>query len=149
MTIILAIAFSTFGTAGADVPKGTVVVVRSAPNALLIWDASAAVGDLMIARRTGDDGMRALESDGVAILAARAARMTAGRFELRIQYAATGIVGAAYQASTFANATQLLVLTAARPAIGARSRAWLADIAAHRAPNGLGVRVVGQFPQSQ
>jgi len=54
------------------VPKGTVVVVRSAPNALLIWDASAAVGDLMIARRTGDDGMRELERDGIAIMAARA-----------------------------------------------------------------------------
>jgi hypothetical protein len=90
-----------------------------------------------------------LERDGIAIMAARAPRMTAGRMELRVQYAATGVVGAPYQASTFANATQLLVLTAPRSTIAARSRAWLADVAAHRMPDGLVVRVVGVFPQSQ
>ncbi len=137
------------GIAGAELPSGNIVVVKSAPNALLIWDASSAVGDLMIARRTGDDGMRALESDGVAILAARAARMHARQMELRIQFAATGVVGAPYQASTFANATQLLVLAAPRATIAARSRAWIADIAAHRTPDGLSVRAVGSFPQSQ
>jgi len=123
--------------------------VRTAPVATLVWDASPAVGDLVVARRTSDDGLRALESDGVSILAARAQRLHANRVELRIQYSATGVVGAAYQASTFANATQLLVLTAPRTLIAARARAWQAAIAAHRAPDGLAVRVVGAFPQAQ
>jgi hypothetical protein len=147
--IVVALAVSTFGVARADAPPGTVVVARSAPDALLIWDASLAVGDLIVARRTGDDGLRALESDGVSILAARAQRLHAKSIELRIQYAATGVVGAAYQASTFANATQLLVRTAPRALIGTRAREWQAAIAAHHAPQGLGVRVVGAFPQAQ
>lgn len=149
MTIILALAFSTFGAARADMPQGTVVVVRTAPVAMLVWDASPAVGALVVARSTGDDGMRALESDGVSILAARAGRLRANRVELRIQYSGTGVVGAAYQASTFANATQLLVLAAPRALIAARSRNWLAAIAAHRAPAGLDVHAVGAFPQAQ
>lgn len=141
--------FATFGTAHGAEPPGTIVVARSAPAALLIWDASSAVGDLVVARRTGDDGMRALEGDGIEILAARAPRLHAKSIELRIQYSATGVVGAPYQASTFANATQLLVLTAPSALVAARARAWQAAIAAHRAPDGLGVRVVGAFPQAQ
>jgi hypothetical protein len=148
--IAFALALSTMGAVRADtLPPGTIVVARSAPAALLVWDASAAVGDLVVARRSGDDGMRALESDGVTIMAARAPRLRAKSVELRIQYSATGVAGAAYQASTFANATQLLVLTAPRALIAARAHAWQAAIASHRAPDGLGVRVVGAFPQPQ
>lgn len=147
--IVFAFAFCTFGVARADSPPGIVVVARSAPAALLIWDASTAVGDLVVARRSGDDGMRALESEGVSILAARAQRMHAKSIELRIQYSATGVAGAAYQASTFADATQLLVLSAPSAAILARARVWQAAIAAHQAPAGLDVRVVGVFPQAQ
>jgi hypothetical protein len=150
IAIGLALACSTFGVARADTPPpGIVVVARSTPVALLIWDASSAVGDLVVARRTGEEGMRALESDGVSILAARAQQLHAQNVELHIQYAATGVAGAAYQASTFADATQLLVLTAPRALIATRARIWRDAIAAHRTPDGLGVRVVGAFPQAQ
>jgi len=140
----------TGGAASADAtPPGTIVVARSAPDALLIWDASTAVGTLVVARRMGDDGMRALEGDGVAILASRAPRLHAQNVELHVQYSATGVTGAPYQASTFANATQLLVLTAPRALIATRARAWQAAIADHRAPVGLNIRIVGAFPQAQ
>jgi hypothetical protein len=82
-------------------------------------------------------------------LAARAQRLHAKNVELHVQYSATGVAGAAYQASTFANATQLLVLTAPRASIATHARDWQAAIAAQRAPQGLGIRVVGAFPQAQ
>jgi hypothetical protein len=129
-----------------DLPKGTVVVARSQPSALLIWDASPAVGDLVIAQTTGEAGMRALEVDALTILAAHAAGSPARHLDLRAQYAATGIVGAAYQASTFAQATPLVVVGADRTALLANASRWQRMVASGRMPNGLSIHVLGRFP---
>jgi hypothetical protein len=133
----------------ADQPPGIVIVARRAPTALLIWDASTAVGNLVIARRSGDDGMRALEADAVAIMAAHVPALRAQRIEVRVQYAATGVVGAAYQASTFANATQLATVAAERSLVSSRAVAWQRDLASGRTPHDLSVHVIGAFPQAQ
>jgi hypothetical protein len=151
VAIILALAFFGSGVAPADTEtsKGAVVVARSAPTMLLIWDASPAVGDLVIAQRTGDQGMRALEGDAIAILGRRAVRSHAARIELHVQYVSGGVVGAAYQASTFANATPLMIISAARPAAATRYREWIGDVVAGRKPPGLDVRITGTFPKSE
>ncbi len=119
------------------------------PNALLIWDASPAVGDLVIARQTGDAGMRALEADAVAILAAHAAASRAKHLDVRVQYAATGIVGAAYNATTFANATPLVIVGADRSLLLAHAEAWQRSLADGNVPAGLSVHVTGTFPAPQ
>jgi hypothetical protein len=149
LTIMVAFAFFAPAVRAAGLPKGNVIVARSMPSALLIWDASAAVADLVIAQNSGDDGMRALESDAIAIMAARAPRLHAERIELRVQYAAGGIVGAAYQAGTFANQTPLLILKTKRLLALSRATQWLGDVAAQRRPAGLEVRTTGQFPHQQ
>jgi hypothetical protein len=74
-----AIALLRVPAVAADLPGGTVVVARSAPTAVFIWDASPAVGDLVVAQQTGDAGMRALEADALAIMAARAPASRARR----------------------------------------------------------------------
>ncbi len=146
---MLAFGVSAAVATAAGLPKGNVIVARSAPTALLIWDASAAVGDLVIAQQTGDAGMRALESDAVALMAARAPRLRANTIELHVQYAASGIVGAAYQASTFANATPLMILSAPRALVAKKAQGWMADIDAQRKPAGLDVRMTGSFPHAE
>jgi len=145
-------ALAVFASARAnatDLPKGAVVVARSAPTALLIWDASSAVADLVVARNASDASTRSLEVDAIRILVARAPQLRARRVELRVQYAPIGVEGVAYQASTFANATPLLLLAADRAMIAPRHDAWIADIRGGRAPSGLSVQSIGAFPQTQ
>jgi len=147
--IIEAVAAFPASAAPTATPKGIVVVARLQPTAVLIWDASATVGDLVVAQQTGDAGMRALEADSVDVLASRAPALHAARIEIHAQYAATGIVGAAYNASTFANATPLVRVSADRSAIIAHAAAWARDLRQGRAPAGLTIEVTGSFPQSQ
>ena len=92
--------------------------------------------------------MAALQIDAIDILNARAPALHAKRVELRVQYAATGVVGAAYQASTFANATPLFTLAADRARIGPQHSIWIRDVAAHRRPDGLSVKLLGAFPKA-
>lgn len=147
--IILTLGFFVRSAAFADEPKGIVVVARTAPVALLIWDASPAVADLVIAGHSGDDGLRALEAQAVTLLGARAARARAANIELRVQYAPNGIVGAAYNASTFANESPLFVVKAASKAAAAHASAWATAVAAGQRPAGLGLQITGAFPKSQ
>jgi hypothetical protein len=146
LAIIIGAAAFLPAPSRADLPKGAIVLAHTAPTAVLIWDASARVGDLVIAQTTGPAGLRALELDGIDILVNRAPQLHASRVELRVQYAATGVVGAAYGASTFANATPLLVMSADRAAIPRSASHWKQAIAADRAPRDLTIRVVGAFP---
>ncbi len=125
------------------------MVARTAPTALLIWDASPAVGDLVVAQHLGDDGMRALESDAITILGTRAARSQATRIELRVQYAPGGVVGAAYNAATFANESPLMTLSAPRALAASRYKTWVGDVGAGRKPAGLSVTITGAFPKSE
>jgi len=141
--------FATARSGAADVPKGAVIVARSAPTALLIWDASSAVADLVVARNASDASTRTLEVEAIQILVARAPQLRARRVELRVQYAPIGVEGVAYQASTFANATPLLLLSTDRAMIATRHDAWIADIRDGRSPSGLSVKSLGAFPQTQ
>jgi hypothetical protein len=149
LAIMLAVASGSASAHAAENPKGIVVLAHSAPTALLIWDASPVVGDLVIARRLGDAGIQALEIDAIHILAARAPGLHAKRVEVRVQYAPTGVVGAAYQASTFANETPILSLAADRALVAAEHQAWIAAVASQRRPQGLTVTMLGAFPSPQ
>ncbi len=145
--IIGAVAVFCTGVAGAtDAPKGLVVVARRAPSALLIWDASLAIGDLVVARSGDDASRRSLEVDGIRILAARAPGLRARTVALRVQYAPVGVEGVAYQASTFANATPVMLLRADRSALVAHAGEWIADLDAGRQPPGLSVDSLGALP---
>jgi len=150
VTIVGAIAVFPTHACAAEQPPGTVVVVaRSVPTALLIWDASTAVGDLVIARETGENGMRELEADAVGILAVYAPALRARRLEIRVQYLAAGIVSAAYQATTFADATPLVILDADRATLLAHAAAWRREVANGHPPSGLSLRLVNPFPSPQ
>ncbi len=90
--------------------------------------------------------MSELEIDAID-LSRRARRAARKTVELRVQYVATGVVGAAYNASTFANATPLLVLGADRsrfsPRCGMDPRCRGASPA-----RGVSVNVLGAFPKA-
>ncbi len=145
--IIIAVAVLHGSIAvAADAPAGLVVVARRSPTALLIWDASQAVGTLVVARTSPDASRRSLEADGIRILADRAPRFHTRQIDLRVQYAPVGVEGVAYQASTFANATPVLVLHADRSALISHADAWIADVGAGRQPRGLTVDTVGALP---
>jgi hypothetical protein len=148
-SVIIAPVVSPVHAAAEGAPKGVVVVARRTPSALLIWDASAAVGDLMVARQSGEDGMRALEADAVDVLAQHASSLAAARIAVRVQYVATGVVGAAYNAETFAQATTLMTVSADRTAVLNHASTWRTAVLAGHPPAGLTIERTGVFPTPQ
>jgi hypothetical protein len=148
-SVIIAPAALGMPAMSATAPKGTVVVARVAPTGLLIWDASPAVGDLMIARQTGEPGMRMLAADALDVLVAHAPSMTANSIAVRVQYVPTGVVGAAYNAQTFAAATPLMIVTAGRTALLKHASAWRTAVLAGQTPAGVSIERTGAFPTPQ
>ena len=141
--------FVPAGGVFAETSSGTVVVAKTAPDALFMWDASPVVADLVIAQKAPDAGMRDLEIAAIKILAARAPNMRANQLEIRAGYAATGVVGAAYQAATFANASPLFTIRAKRTDVLAHAKQWESDLAAGRAPKAASIVETGKFPHAQ
>jgi hypothetical protein len=80
---------------------------------------------------------------------AHAAALPAKRITLRAQYAPTGVVGAAYNASTFANATPLFTIAADRALISSHAARWKDDLAHGRTPHDVTLHPLGTFPQPQ
>jgi hypothetical protein len=132
-----------------DGPKGTVIMAKAAPKALLIWNASPAVADLVTGNQLGDDGLRELESDGVGILANRASSLKATRMELRIIYEQSGAVSPVYGTATFAGYEHVLTLVAARADIERNAEEWMKEISGGTAPRGLDIVVTGKLPPPQ
>ncbi len=147
LALLAAAAACTLPAAAADaLPKGTVIVAKTAPEALLVWDASPAVADLVQAKTAEPDGLHALESDALQILAARAASLRAKRVQLRVVYTRSGAVSAVYNAATFAGVERVMVLSAARDDIASHAAAWQAAARTGAATPGLTVTVSGKLP---
>jgi hypothetical protein len=144
----LALAFTlslgSLASAG-PLPKGTVIVSKTAPTAVLLWDATPALTELTAAHTSDGDKFKSLEEDAVKILVDRAASLSADTVELHILYAKTNM-GAEYGDPTMDEKEKLVVLTAKRSTIAPSSGAWLQGIAKGGPTGGLKIDVTGKLP---
>jgi hypothetical protein len=93
-------------------PQGTVVVTRSAPDALLLWDASSAVTALQTAKTAPAAGIASLEAEAMRIAVLHAPDVpNAKTVTVQIFYANTTYVNPTYPTAVYAGTVRLLSLT--------------------------------------
>src|SRR5260370_11579474 len=51
-----------------EAPKGSIMLAKTQPNVILIWDATPAVADLVTAKLPVDEALHALEADAMGIM---------------------------------------------------------------------------------
>lgn len=144
-----AIGGSSVPAFAADTPKGSVLVARTEPDAILIWDATPAVVDLVSAKRGQDAALRTLESDAVAILAERAPQLKASKVSIRIVYQKIGAVNPAYGNATLASVERLATVSAKRDDIVKHAKDYETALTAGNVPSDVTVNVTGKLPPMQ
>lgn len=139
-------ACTAAAVASDDLPKGNVVIAKTHPDAVLIWDATPRVLDLVNTKTLGDAGVRALELDALHVLEARAKTLSAPSVQLRIVYTRTGEMNPLYGTPSFAGVERVAVLAAKRNDILRDGTSWESSLKTGSVPKGLDVTVTGKLP---
>lgn len=146
---LLCATLASYAGAQNVLPKGNVVVAKTAPEMLLIWDASPVIADLVAAKTPEQAARKTLLDDAIVILQSHAATAKASQLELRITYARSGAVSPVYGAATFAGVERVEVLDASRPALLAQAASWRKAVRDGTPTPGLTVKITGQLPPLQ
>jgi hypothetical protein len=147
----LALAGALFASAlpafALETIPGNVIVVRESDDAVLLWDATPDVEDIVKARLSDTDAGARLERDALRALAASLDQVPKARtVTLRVLYSKTGDVSPAYGSPTFAGIERYATLTVdARRATGDADR-WQELGPKSAVPSWIGYKVEGQLP---
>ena len=148
LALLVALSLPVQAHAQTTTPKGSIVLAKTSPSALLIWDASPVVADLVADKTPDSQALRLLTADAIELLHERAASLTAKTVELRVVYTRSGAISPAYGAPTFAGVERVMVIDASRADALARADQWK-KAARDGAPTpGLTVKITGSMPPS-
>jgi hypothetical protein len=128
-----------------EAPKGNVMLAKTQPNVVLIWDATPQVVDLVNAKKPNDETLHALEADAFAIMAERAKPATE-TVTIRVVYQRTAEVNKAYVSATLQGVEKLFTMTAPRADVLKNAAAWKSQLAAGATPKGVVVTLTGKLP---
>lgn len=99
-------------------PIGTVVVAKVTGSAVIIWDATPFVAQIVSQKKSNDDGLRATELQALKILLDKAAVLEqAQSVTVDVTYTKSGAVSPAYGSATFAGVEHVFSLTAPRSSL--------------------------------
>jgi hypothetical protein len=145
--LALALLAGTLPARALENVPGHVIVARSSDDALLLWDATDDVADVVRLGLSGDDAGRRLRHDALRMLAASLDRVPGARtITLRVLYSKTGDVSPVYGSPTFAGVERYASVTIdSHLASGDRDR-WK-ELAANAAlPAWIHYRIEGDLP---
>jgi hypothetical protein len=148
--LVLALSFAAapFSAAiAADLPAGTVVLAKSSPDALLLWDSSPVLAKLVGDKVGEAKALSALESDAVTIASQRAAKLTTAKtVTVQVIYSMTGAVSPVYNTATFAGVEKVLTVSGAPADLVKNGTAYAASLAQGTVPAAVKVSVTGKLP---
>ena len=149
LCLILCAPMSAVGETTIRPLAGPVIVARSTSGeAMLLWDATSYVSQLVSEKLTGESGMRALEATAIHALNEKAKVLSSSRLSLKVTYSKTGSVSPVYGSATFEGVESVLSITVARAALTEHADTWVSE-AAHGdaiSPSGLAIAVLGKLP---
>ena len=137
---------SGLAAAAAELPKGHVMLAKTQPKIVLIWDATPAVADLVDAKKSPDDMLRALEANAIEIMAARPEGRPSQGMSIRVVYQRTAALNPAYASATLQGVEKLFTIDAPRADVVKNAHAWKDQLAGGSTPMGLTVTITGKLP---
>ena len=145
-TLALAVAPGAPAAADDAVP-GHAIVARTAPDALVIWDATADVTSIVKDKVSDTDAASRLERDALRVLASTADRLKRAKtVTVRVIYNKTGDVSPVYGSPTFAGVERFANLTVDAADVSGDKDKWrdLSDKAP--VPAWVAFKIVGSLP---
>ncbi len=130
---------------------GNVVVARASGDALVIWDASPEVGELVSSRTPDDRAAARLQRDALRVAADSLSKIEGGASSLtvRIIYSKSGAVSPVYGAATFAGVERYATVQLPFKDAQADRDHWKTLDAKTPLPKWIEVKVTGQLPPHQ
>jgi hypothetical protein len=133
--------------AAADMPAGTVVLVKTTPDALVLWDSSPVLAKLVGDKVGPQQALTTLESDAMVIAAQRSAGLAdAKSITVQVIYSKTGAVSPMYNTATFAGVEKLLTVAGSPADIAKNGTSYAAALARGDVPPGINISVTGKLP---
>jgi hypothetical protein len=149
MSFIAVSSFVLFGgaAAAADLPAGTVVMAKSTPDALLLWDSSPVLAK-MVADKVGEaHALSTLESDAMAIATQRSSGLsTAKTITVQVIYSKTGAVSPVYNTPTFAGVEKVLTVSGTPSDIAKNGATYTEQLSHGTVPAAVKVAITGKLP---
>jgi hypothetical protein len=148
--IVFALGARPVPAEDAAVP-GNVVVARTSGDALVIWDASPEVAELVGERASDERASTKLERDALRVAAQSLGKIekSANTLSVRIIYTKTGAVSPVYGAATFAGVERYATLELPlKDALADRDH-WKTLDAKAPLPKWIALKVTGQLPPRQ
>jgi hypothetical protein len=147
----LAAALLPLAASASDL--GPVVAARMGDKPLFLWNATSYVASLVSAHNTGDAGLATLEATALGQLAdkLKSVKMeTAKQITLKVSYLKTGAVSPVYNAATFSDVQELLLISAPSQKLmnEANIARWEGELSKGLVPQDLSVSVLGTLPPS-
>jgi len=145
--IIFLSAFPVSAVHAQMAPQGNIAVARARGDAMVIWDATQALTDLVATKASKKDVINRLTSDAALVFGTEALRLKryAKTVSVIVLYTKTGAISPTYHVATFEGVERLLVFKAPSRASG-QAHAWASQLLRGVMPRGAFVAVVGQLP---
>ncbi len=146
LAVGLCIVLESIGAA-ADMPAGTVVLAKSSPDALLLWDSSPVLAKLVGEKVGESKALSALESDAMTIATLRAAKLTSAKtLTVQVIYSMTGAVSPVYNTATFAGVEKVLTVSGSPADLAKNGAAYAAQLLQGTVPSSVKVAISGKLP---
>jgi len=141
------IVFCTLFALPALAYLGTVVVAKTGPAPLLLWDATTLITQVVQNKQPREAALRDLESQAMQILGQHARGLKHVKFlTIRVLYQKTGAVSPIYGTATFEGVERVFELTAFSKDARAHAKELADAIARGTIPRGVRLSVTGALP---
>ena len=135
------------GAFAADLPEGTIVLAKTTPDALVLWDSSPVLAKLLADRAGETAALAALESDAMLIATQRSTALTSSKtLTVSVIYSKTGAVSPVYNTPTFAGVEKLLTVSGSPADIAKNGAAYATELSQGTVPPAIRVTVTGKLP---
>ena len=135
------------GPAAASEPAGTIVVAKPDGDALILWDVTTLVAEIVSEKTPRDEALRDLESQAVGVMSSRVTALkSAQTISVRVIYLRTGDINPAYRAATLAGVEKVVTIKAPVSKVNAQSAVWAKELKDGKVPSDITVSVTGKLP---
>ncbi len=127
---------------------GTVIVGRIRGNALLLFDCTRELTDLVARKADSGSMIREIEGNAVRAMAQKRSifQKTASTMTIRVIYNRIGAINPAYGTPTLEGVERLMTLSAPTRDVAKQASRWIDDISSGKQRKGLKVTIEGKVP---
>jgi len=133
-------------TSAAENPQGAIVLAKASGKAVILWQATPEVAQLVAQKTASGTAMLKLELDAIRVIQTQLHNLARpSSVTVNVLYARTGDVSPVYKVATFGGFEKLLTVTVSAGALKS-TKGWNDRLQRGHLPAGTTVHVTGKLP---